>query len=85
MDNSILMSPTGISHANELAKGSADLKEQLRQMWEAQESADDDGGSAHKGVARGLEFDDEVDQHIVPSSDEFGVGIIEGDDLNDDR
>ena len=88
--NSVMRSPTGISHANELAKGSADLKEQLRMMWEAQENIengddDDDDDSGGKNVARDLAFNSDDEDEGEEEEEEEGGNFNNNNKTNNNN
>ncbi|GMH69890.1 hypothetical protein TL16_g05268 [Triparma laevis f. inornata] len=71
--DAILMSPTGLNHANDLAKGSADLKETLRRISNAMGTGTPGSGF----VARNLMYDD--DESEEESGEELQVeGFGEG-------
>ncbi|GMH56732.1 hypothetical protein TrST_g10882 [Triparma strigata] len=78
--DSILMSPTGLNHANDLAKGSADLKETLRRISIAMGTGTGTPGSGF--VARNLMYDDEDEDESESGEedeDEDGDGDGDGD------
>ena len=65
LDSSIMRSPTGIGHANKLAEGSADLKEQLRAMIGSNTF------TPNLSVARNLRYDVDENDDCFSSDEEL--------------